>query len=179
MITKNQPHSRYTALLLALLLSLLVFTVAYATTNISYTERWAWGTNIGWLNFAPTHGGATVYDDHLEGYIWAENIGWIRLGSYEGGGAHTYANTSAANYGVNVDGNGNLSGFAWSSTAGWINFNPTHSQVTINLTTGDFDGYAWGENIGWIHFQNSAPAYKVKANLDGAKTYLPIINKNN
>jgi hypothetical protein len=140
---------------------LYLFGVAQAATgNIDAVDKWAWGTNVGWINFAPTHGGVTVYADHLEGYAWGENIGWIRLGTHEGGGAHTYANTAANNYGVNRDANGNLSGYAWGTNVGWINFNPTHSQVTIDAA-GSFDGYAWGENIGWIHFKNADPAYNV------------------
>jgi hypothetical protein len=125
-------------------------------------DKWAWGTNVGWINFAPTHGGVTVYDDHLEGHAWGENIGWIRLGTHTGGSPHTYGNTAADNYGVNHDGNGNLSGYAWGSNVGWINFNPTHNQVTIDPATGSFDGYAWGENIGWIHFKGTgAVVYNV------------------
>jgi hypothetical protein len=132
------------------------------TGNIDATDKWAWGTNVGWINFAPTHGGVTVYSDHLEGYAWGENIGWIRMGSYDGGGAHTYANTTKDNYGVNRDTNGNLSGYAWGTNVGWINFNPTHGVVTIDPDTGSFDGYAWAENIGWIHFKGTgAVVYNV------------------
>jgi len=94
------------------------------TGRIDSTNKWAWGTNIGWINFAPEHGAITVYTDHLEGYAWGENVGWIRVGTHEGGGAHTYGNTSATDYGVNRDSSGNLSGFAWGTNIGWINFNP-------------------------------------------------------
>jgi len=133
-----------------------VLGVALAVTGtIDPTDKWAWGANVGWMNFNPTHGEVMVYDDHLEGYAWMENIGWIRLGAHTGGGSHTYANTSADNYGVNNDGNGNLSGYAWGANAGWINFNPSDSQVTIDPDTGEFDGYAWGENIGWIHLKTA------------------------
>ena len=136
--------------------------VAYAA-NINSTNKWAWGANVGWINFNPTHGGGvTVYSDHLEGYAWAENIGWIRLGTHTGGSPHTYGNTTTDNYGVNNDGSGNLSGYAWGANVGWINFNPSDSQVTIDPDTGKFDGYAWGENVGWIHFQNSLPEYYVQ-----------------
>ena len=159
MIAKIRTHPRYLALLPALLSSLVIFTAAYAA-NIDTADKWAYGANIGWLNFAPAHGGATVYDDHLEGYIWAENIGWIRLGTYESGGAHTYANTSAADWGVNHSA-GALSGYGWSGNAGWVNFSPTHGGVTVDPATGVFDGYAWSENLGWIHFQNASPAYGV------------------
>ena len=118
----------------------------------------AWGTNIGWINFSPTHGGVTIYDDHLEGYTWADNIGWIRLGSYENGGTHTYTNDATDTYGVNNDGAGNLSGYAWGTNIGWINFNPTHGSVTIDQSTGEFDGYAWSENVGWISFKDGSGA---------------------
>ena len=123
----------------------------------------AWGTNVGWLNFNPAHGGGvTVYTNHLEGYVWAENIGWIRLGS-DGGGEPYYDNDAADSYGVNYNNStGVLSGYAWGANVGWINFSPTDGGVTINTVTGNFDGYAWGENVGWIHFQNADPAYLVK-----------------
>jgi hypothetical protein len=152
--------------------------VQAATGNIDPTNKWTWATNVGWINFAPTHGGVTVYADHLEGYAWAENIGWIRLGTHTGGGAHTYGNTSATDYGVNRDSSGNLSGYAWSANVGWINFNPTHSQVTIVPATGSFDGYAWSENVGWIHFKNTGPAaYSVVTDWRMNYLYLPIVFK--
>ncbi len=151
--------------------SVSVLVIAFAAVNavqaatgyVGSSQKWAWGTNIGWINFSPTHGGVTVYDDHLEGYVWAENVGWIRLGSYEGGGAHTYANDAAGNYGVNNDGAGNLSGYAWGTNIGWINFNPTHGGVTVDAASGAFDGYAWAENIGWISFKGGSGdnAYQV------------------
>jgi len=159
MVRKVITYIKYPVLIAGLVLGLVG--VAYAAGNIDATNKWAWGTNVGWINFAPTHGGVTVYADHLEGYAWAENIGWIRLGTHTGRGEHTYANTAKDNYGVNRDANGNLSGYAWGTNVGWINFNPTHGRVTIDPDTGSFDGYAWGENIGWIHFKNAEPAYNV------------------
>ncbi len=167
------------AILLSIALLLALAGVAYAAGNIDAVNKWAWGGNAGWLNFNPTHGGVTVYDDHLEGYAWAENIGWVRLGTYEDGGAHTYANDAADAYGVNNDGSGNLSGYAWSANAGWINFNPSHGQVTIDPATGQFDGYAWAENVGWIHFRNASPDYSVVTTWGGgSKIYLPLVLKN-
>jgi len=161
MLRKVITYIRYPVLIAVMVLCLVAVAQA-AGGNIDAVDKWAWGANVGWINFAPTHGGVTVYDDHLEGYAWGENIGWIRLGTYEGGDAHTYANDAADNYGVNNDGSGNLSGYAWGTNVGWINFNPTHSQVTIDLANGSFDGYAWGENIGWIHFRGTGGvAYNV------------------
>lgn len=154
----------------------LVSTV-YAAGNIDATQKWAWGTNIGWVNFNPTHGGVTVYTDHLEGYAWAENIGWIRLGTYTGGGNHTYANTTANNYGVNRAADGKLSGYAWDTNVGWINFQPAHSQVTIDPATGAFDGYAWAENVGWIHFKGDAGGTAYGVVIGFRSLFLPFIFK--
>ncbi|NIO71943.1 MAG: hypothetical protein GTN71_23700 [Anaerolineae bacterium] len=149
-----------------------------ATGNIDPVNKWAWGTNVGWINFRPEHGGVTVYSDHLEGYAWGENIGWIRLGTHTGGGTHHYDNTTSTNYGVNRDGSGHLSGYAWNTNVGWINFSPTHGGVTIDPATGSFDGYAWGENVGWIHFKGTgAVAYNVVVVEGAGDIYLPIILK--
>lgn len=149
---------------------------AYAATNsnIDLDAKWAWSTNVGWINFNPPNGGVTVYDDHLEGYAWGENIGWIRLGTHTGGGAHTYNNSSTADYGVNRSGTGSLSGYAWGTNVGWINFDPEGEQgVAIDPDSGDFYGYAWGENVGWIHFNSSSPLYKLSLLI--YHLYLPII----
>ncbi len=161
MIIKKNNHFVFS---LVIGLCLLIFTssIGLAAVNIDSINKWAWGTNVGWVNFSADTGGVTVYADHLEGYAWGENIGWIRLGTCESEPPCTYANTSASNYGVNNDGAGNLSGFAWSSNVGWINFDPEGGeQVKIDPSSGDFSGYAWGENIGWISFQNTNVPYKV------------------
>lgn len=124
---------------------------ALSATNV--TTPYAWGETSGWVNLAPSGGGALIYDDHLEGFAWAENIGWIKLGSHQGGGAYHYANTGNGDWGVNRQGAA-LSGYAWSETAGWINFAPQGGGVTVNGVSGALDGYAWGENLGWIHLRN-------------------------
>lgn len=111
-------------------------------------SQYAWGENVGWINFEPSQGeGVTVTDSAVTGKAWGENIGWINL--------------SPATGGVMNDGAGNLSGYAWGENVGWINFAPTGGGVTIDAN-GNFDGYAWGENIGWIHFQNLSVPYKVQ-----------------
>ena len=116
-------------------------------------SQYAYGENVGWLNFEPNVAGpdvgAAVSDTKLTGFIWAENVGWINLDPNYGG--------------VTNDGTGLLSGYAWGENIGWINFNPQvpgdahHYGVTIDQY-GYFDGWAWGENIGWINF-NSAALY--------------------
>jgi hypothetical protein len=104
----------------------------------SNDSQYAWGENVGWINFAPSQGpGVNVTNMGLFGYAWGENIGWVNL--------------SPTNGGVINDGAGNLSGYAWGENVGWINFAPTGGGVFINPTDGVFSGHAWGENIGWIN----------------------------
>jgi hypothetical protein len=91
----------------------------------------------------------TVYDDHLEGYVWAENVGWIRLGTHTAGSPHSYGNSSATDYGINNDGNGNLSGYAWGTNIGWLNFAPSHGGG-VTVYDDHLEGYVWAENVGWI-----------------------------
>lgn len=177
MTKKITRHILYPVLVIGITVSL--FSVAYAATNsnIDPDAKWAWSTSAGWINFNPLDGGVTVCGDHLEGYAWGENVGWIRLGTYSGGDAHTYDNTSTANYGVNRDGDGNLTGYAWGTNVGWINFDPDGDEgVMIDPVSGDFSGYAWGENVGWIHFNSSGPvSYKISMLL--YRIYLSLVLK--
>jgi len=110
--------------------------------------RYAWGENVGWINFKPSQGpGVTVSDKVLTGMAWGENIGWINLSPTNGNG------------GVVNDGAGKLSGYAWGENVGWISFNPANGGVSIG-SNGKFTGYAWGENIGWINFSSSQSCVK-------------------
>jgi hypothetical protein len=125
-------------------------------------SQYAYGENIGWLNFQPAVYPNVIVDDYsVTGYAWAENVGWINLSPTQYGGV------------VN-DGFGNLIGYAWGENVGWINFQPSYGLITISSDEsfpsgvsigpdGNFYGWAWGENIGWIHFGSSSPvAYKVQ-----------------
>ena len=132
---------------------LLAATVGHAQSNIDPAKAFAWGENIGWINFRPSAElGVVVSSTHLQGWAWGENVGWIYLGDGPDNGI-AYTQTSG-DTGVNNDGAGNLSGFAWGENIGWINFDTSSvgaSQVTIDPVTGQFAGYAWGENVGWIN----------------------------
>jgi hypothetical protein len=129
--------------------------------TIDSTYKYAWGENIGWINFGTTQGNVHITDSEMTGYAWGENIGWISLN------CSNDSSCSTVDYKVSNDGEGNLSGYAWSENTGWINFNPTYGGVSID-SSGNFSGYAWGENIGWIVFNcattNSCGTvdYKVK-----------------
>lgn len=116
-------------------------------------SKYAYGENVGWLNFGTRDGDVIVADTNLTGYVWAENIGWINLDP----------NYADPNVGIKNDGTGLLTGYAWGENVGWINFRPevpgdaNHYGVTID-TEGYFHGWAWGENIGWINFNPQVPS---------------------
>ncbi len=149
---------RNTTGLVLVMILVFSFTCIYAENIDPYEDdsQYAYGENVGWLNFEPSEGpGVHVSADKLTGYVWAENMGWINL--------------SPASYGgVFNNRTGLLFGYAWGENVGWINFNPqvpgdsTHYGVTIDHD-GNFAGWAWGENIGWIHFRSTTPVpYRVK-----------------
>ncbi len=153
------------------ILILLCIAEASVASTIDPNNKHAWSPVSGWVDFRPSDQGVSVYADHLEGYAWGESIGWIQLGNYTSGEAHTYANNSNADWGVNHDGAGNLSGYAWTNNTGWINFNA--SQVSIDMTSGDFNGDVWSESVGWIRLND--PSYKVRTIL---KATALAINEN-
>jgi hypothetical protein len=141
----------------------LVLPCAWATGNMDPTDKHAWTENTGWANAAPTSGGVTVHYNGTSGYLtglaWGENIGWIKLGDDSGG---PYANTSATDWGVNLNAASNLSGLAWGENVGWIKFDSAYSSLAIDMASGRFNGDAWGENIGWVRFKGAAPDYNVR-----------------
>ena len=143
---------------MSLLLVLLTCQLSHATESIDPLSSYMWSKNTGWINLRSNYGGISVQEDHFSGYAWGENIGWISFGSESGG---PYANTSADDWGVNINPDGILSGHAWSHSAGWINFNV--QPVTFNRDTGFFHGYAWGRNIGWICTDNLQTEYGLVA----------------
>lgn len=91
--------------------------------TIDGTYKYAWGENIGWLNFGCDKCNVSVTDTGLSGYAWSRQYGWINL--------------NPSNSGVQNNAEGTFTGYAWSSNLGWINF----SGVTIN-SSGEFLGYA-------------------------------------
>ena len=112
---------------------ILVATCVHAQTgNIDSTYKWAWGTNIGWINFNPTDGGVTIdpITGSFEGDAWAENVGWIRFKNTEPGVIFNVAATSviAVTSGdVNGDGVVDL----------------LDARLCLQIATGHFAGAAW------------------------------------
>jgi hypothetical protein len=153
-----------TATLAALLPLALAAAPAPAQTDVSSTNKFCWGENVGFMNCRDANNGAQGAQLHatfLSGFIWGENIGWINLGDGTPAGGGSYGNTDGADFGVNLDpATGNLTGLAWGENVGWINFSggalATPAQPARISLTGQrrLHGYAWGENIGWINLDH-------------------------
>jgi peptidoglycan hydrolase-like protein with peptidoglycan-binding domain len=111
--------------------------VAGAEGTIDATYKYAWGDQMGWINFAPSESTITVSDDTVTGYAWSDGFGWINFAPSTGG--------------VSNNGAGELSGYAWSQHGGWINF----SGVDIDTSTGRFSGTAMSDAAGTISFDCS------------------------
>lgn len=124
---KKLSFPRFLALIF-LLLFVIIFNnnLAYASETlgtIDGTYKYAWGENIGWVNFACDNCNINITDNGISGDAWSKQYGWINL--------------NPTTSGIKNNGEGLLSGSAWSSNLGWINF----TGVTID-TRGDFWGYA-------------------------------------
>jgi hypothetical protein len=128
---------------------------ACAATTIDPVNKYAYGANLGWINaYADGANGAVIGDYVCSGYLYSANAGWIHLGSGSPTNGIRYQNSSAADFGVNHDGLGNLRGYAYGANIGWINFEITGAPK-VDLCTGQFSGYVWSANCGWISLSNA------------------------
>src|SRR6266571_3989643 len=82
---------------------------AWAATTINPVSQFAYGANLGWMDWrGDTNSGAVIGEYVCSGYIYAANVGWINLGGGAPVNGIQYQNNSAADFGVNTDGLGNL-----------------------------------------------------------------------
>lgn len=126
-----------------------------AATTINNANRYAYGANIGWMDWrGDVANGVVIGEYDCSGSIYAANIGWISLGNGSPPGGIYYSNTSATDWGVNHDGLGNLRGYAYGANIGWVNFE-TNGAARVDLATGNFSGYAYSANCGWISLSNA------------------------
>src|SRR2546423_11446003 len=85
------------------------FASGWALTTIDATNQYAYGANIGWMDWrGDTNNGAVIGEYVCSGYIYAANVGWINLGSGSPTNGIQYQNLAASDFGVNQDGFGNL-----------------------------------------------------------------------
>jgi hypothetical protein len=147
--------------LLALLsaFSLQPSALVYATTTIDPVNKYAYGADIGWMDWSGGSGqtatGVVIGAYVCSGFIYSANVGWINLGSGSPTNGIYYQNLSANDFGVNQDGLGHLSGYAWGANIGWITFEQTYGMPKINMITGQMSGYVWSANCGWISLSNA------------------------
>lgn len=127
----------------------------WAATTINSVNKYAYGANIGWLDWrGDTTSGAVIGQYVCSGYIYAANVGWINLGGGSPTNGIYYQNLSANDFGVNQDGLGNLRGYAYGANIGWINFENTGAPK-LDLKTGKLTGYAYSANCGWISLSSA------------------------
>ena len=83
-----QPMQAWTRLLTGLTKIIIIVALAMSAVfsptttraqNISSSDGYAWGENVGWINFGSTDGDVDVTATALDGYAWGENVGWISL----------------------------------------------------------------------------------------------------
>ncbi len=158
-----------TVLLLFSSLILHPSSFVHAASTINPTNNFAYGANIGWMNWRGDAGtnGVVIGEFVCSGNIYAANVGWINLGSGNPTNGIQYSNASANDFGVNNLGDGRLRGYAYGANIGWINFENT-GNPRFDLITGNFSGYAYGANCGWISLSNAQAFVKTDACIPGA-----------
>jgi hypothetical protein len=167
---KTQIKFTTFALLLAILSA--IHSTSIAATTIDPFNKYAYGANLGWLDWSGGSGqtatGAVIGAYVCSGYIYSANVGWINLGNGSPANQIFYQNNSAADFGVNQDGLGNLTGYAYGANIGWITFEQTYGQPRINLINGQMSGSVWSANCGWISLSNSVAYVQTDSISPGA-----------
>ena len=122
-------------LIIGFFLNLGLVKVSATSGSIVGSSAYAWGENMGWINFLANGGNISVTDTTVTGYAWNSNYGWINLSPSTGG--------------VTNNCSGILGGKAWSETLGWIDF--SGAKIDSN---GRFVGTigTFGSTVGRISF---------------------------
>ena len=159
-------------------LAVLTFASLHAATTINATNSFAYGANIGWLNWrGDVTNGAVIGEYVCSGSIWSANCGWISLGSGTPANGIQYGNASGTDFGVNLTGQfisggiprAQLRGFAYGANIGWINFEAT-GNPQVSLATGNLSGFAYSANCGWIDLASATAFVQTDTIRPGADT---------
>jgi hypothetical protein len=135
-----QVNKTKKAIILAIIfIALFSANFAFASDSngtIDPSYKYAWGENLGWLNFGCDNCNVHVTDTGLTGYAWSKQYGWINLAP----STTTYVTNNC---------DGTLGGYAWSSNLGWINF--SGASIDFNGKFNGISGIA-GTQTGRIKF---------------------------
>ncbi len=140
---------------------LFIDSITCAQTSVDSVDKFSYSANSGWIDWqGDVNSGARFTSEIGMGFIYSANIGWINLGDGLPDDGVRYSNTSATDFGVNVEFRESLNsyiltGYAYSANVGWIVFDleaqaGVTNQPRIDKSTGVFLGNAWGANIGWL-----------------------------
>ena len=141
-----------------------------AATTINAANKFSYGANFGWLDWrGDVNNGAVIGSYVCSGYIYSGNAGWINMGGGSPTNGIYYQNLFLTDYGVNLDGAGNLRGYAYGANIGWINFENLGAPK-IDLNTGKFSGHCYSANCGWISLSNTFAHVQTDFILPGADT---------
>lgn len=128
-------------------------------STISPVERHAHAANAGWIDWRPSPAdGVVCSETHLSGHAWSGNFGWILFGNGQPANGHRWSNTTADDFGVNLEPAGQLTGYAWAPNIGWIVFESTYGNPKLDYLTGRLSGHVWASNIGWIQLETPTSA---------------------
>ena len=143
---------------------------SWAATTINPANKFSYGANLGWMDWrGDTTTNAVIGEYVCSGFIYAANVGWINLGNGAATNGIQYQNLSAADFGLNQDGLGNLRGFAYGANIGWINFE-TNGAPKVDLVTGRLSGSVYSANCGWISLSNAFAFVQTDTIASGADT---------
>lgn len=128
----------YFAIIGVLMSGFLLVDLALASDSngtIDPSHKFAWGDNLGWLNFGCDSCNIHISDTRVTGFAWSRQLGWLNL--------------SPDNGSVTNNCQGQLGGKAWSSNLGWLDF----SGASIDFN-GKFTGQtgAIGTKAGRLNF---------------------------
>ena len=105
---------------------------------IDSSNKYAWSSSAGWINFNPTNGNVEVSDTKLTWQAWIDNYGWINLQPTNSGVDNIITNH------VSLGCIGDLSGQWWNTNLGWLDFDNTYIDEN-----GNFKGTATGPMF-WV-----------------------------
>ncbi len=133
------------------------YTDSGLAANTSYTYRVRATNAVGDGSYSPSATQQTSMSPQapagsgtaLTGWAWSDNIGWISM-NCQTGGAGSSNICGTRNYGVAVDGSGNVTGYAWSDSIGWIQFGGLSSFPSGTGTVAQNAAFASSSLKGWV-----------------------------